>query len=243
MRIYSVNVITDRDLKISRRVKNSWRRRIVEPELLDALHPSHPEAREARSELDLMNLLMGNHYWISHLVRKWHRPGWRLLELGAGSGALGRKLSHGFWPASELIGMDVTSKPREWPDGATWVMGNILQDAMPEAEIVVANLLFHQFNHEELKEIGRRLPERCRLLISVDPSRRFHTLWLGRAVAFLARLNRVTIHDMILSVHAGFRGGELPDGLRLRGWNAKTRSTLRGGYRMQAERRFLEQKP
>lgn len=243
MRILLVNAITEKELKISRRVETSWRQRVVEPELLDALPPSHPEARESRSELDLMNLLMGNHYWISHVVRKLHRPGWRLLELGAGSGALGQKLSKGFWPVDALIGMDVTSKPSRWPDGAAWVKGNVLQDPLPEAEIVVANLLFHQFDREELKEVGRRLPERCRVLISVDPSRTFHTLLLGRAVAFLARLNRVTIHDMILSVHAGFRGEELPDGLRLRGWSATTWTTFRGGYRMKAERRFLEQKP
>lgn len=243
MRIFLVNAITGKDLKISQRVETSWRQRIVEPELLDALPPSHPEARESRSELDLMNLLMGNHYWISRLVRKLYRPGWRLLELGAGSGALGQKLSRGFWPVSGLIGMDVMSKPSRWPDGAAWVKGNVLQDPLPEAEIVVANLLFHQFDREELKEAGRRLPEKCCVLISVDPSRKPHTLWLGRAVAFMARLNRVTIHDMILSVHAGFRGEELPESLRLRGWNTSAWTTLRGGYRMKAERRFLEQKP
>ncbi len=231
-----VNALSPTSLKVSRSLAKTWTRRRVEPEVLDAIPPDHPEAKESRAELDTINLLMSNHHWVAGVLRRLHQPGWRLLEIGAGSGRLGKKLADSGWPATAMIGMDVSGRPAQWPEPASWVKGDILQDAIPDAEVIVANLLLHQFKNEELKELGRRLPAAARVVISVDPLRARRSLWMGRLVAFLTRMNRITVHDMVLSVHAGFRGNELPDALELQGWRTRAWSTFRGGYRMRADR-------
>ena len=66
--------------------------RRVEPELLDTLPADDPAAQRSRRELRLINAIMGNHRWLEREVRRSIRPGWRVLELGAGDGTFGARL-------------------------------------------------------------------------------------------------------------------------------------------------------
>jgi hypothetical protein len=215
----------------------SWKRRRVRPEGLDALPPDDELARKSREELDFVNIVMGNHFWLTRQLRKVYEPGQRVLEIGAGSGALSEKIvKSGVVPAAQLIGMDVTPEPVRWPGGARWVRGNVLTDTLPDAEILISNLLLHQFNDQQLAAFARRLPPSCVCLLAVEPLRTRMSLMMGHVMTWVCAMNELTVHDMVLSVHAGFRGTELPDALNLPGWKAEVRETNRGGYRMMMTR-------
>jgi hypothetical protein len=218
----------------------AWKHRRVRPEALDALPASDELAAQSRDELDLVNVLMGNHHWVKRQLRRVYEPGtgMRVLEIGAGSGALSEKIVRaGIVPAAQLIGTDVTPQPARWPEGARWVRGDVLKDPMPEAEIVVSNLLLHQFDDRKLAALARRLPSSCLCLIAVEPLRTRMSLALGHLMTSVLGMNELTRHDMVLSVQAGFRHNELPDALNLLGWEAQVSETHRGGYRVVMTRR------
>jgi hypothetical protein len=213
--------------------ERSWKKRRVLPEALDALPANDPRARQSRHELDLFNFLMGNHAWIRRQVAHLHRPHDRLLEVGAGSGVLAAKLvRHGTWPEDEIIGMDVTPRPASWPARSSWTKADALHHSLPDAEVVVANLLLHQFTESQLRLFARALPPSCTTLVAVEPLRSKAVLLLGRTIAWITRASAVTVHDMVLSLHAGFRNDELAQALNLEGWTARASHTLRGAYRL-----------
>jgi hypothetical protein len=106
-----------------------------------------------------------------------------------------------------------------------------LHHSLPDAEVVVVNLLLHQFTGPQLRLFAQALPPSCTCLIAVEPLRSKAVLLLGRTIAWVTRASAVTVHDMILSLHAGFRDDELFDALNLKGWTAQASHTMRGAYR------------
>ncbi|TLD69684.1 hypothetical protein FEM03_17160 [Phragmitibacter flavus] len=215
----------------------SWKHREVRPEALDSIKHDDPLAVSARNELNIVNFLMGNHRWIVRQLHRHLRPGWRVLELGAGSGLLGNKIIKklGLNPRC-LIGNDVIPRPKTWPEEALWQTGSVLDGSLPEAEIIVANLLLHQFDDQELATFTDSLPPTCRLILAVDPLRSRMALWEGKIMVAITRMNPLTKVDMETSVHNGFRNNELPDALPLHGWTSQVSTTWRGGYRVKIHR-------
>jgi hypothetical protein len=215
----------------------SWGHREVRPEALDSLPAADPTAQRVRSEIELFSTLMGNHRWLLRRLRSVYEPGWRVLELGAGNGALGeRMVASGIWPAEDIIGMDVSPRPAFWPSEARWMRGDIMTEPLPDAEVIVTSLLLHQFTREQLRHLGARIPSCCQMIFAAEPSRYRLPLWFGHLFAWTLQMHAVTIHDMILSVHAGFRKSELADGLALSGWHDQSSSTLLGAYRAELAR-------
>lgn len=212
--------------------------RVILPELLDQLPPDDPDAMRARDEMLQVNHIMGNHRWIERMVR-WHSErGWRITELGAGDGALSmRLLASGCCPALSLHAFDMAPRPPHWPNAAHWTRGDILKQALPETEIVVANLFLHQFTCEELRLMGGQLSSVVRLIVASEPARRWiHTL-TGRLFCELAELNHVQRHDMQASIRAGFRGDELREALALDAtWRTCVSNHPCGAYRFMAWR-------
>jgi hypothetical protein len=74
------------------------------------------------------------------------------------------------------------------------------------------------------------------MIFAVEPSRYRLPLLMGHAVAWTLQMHAVTIHDMILSVHAGFRKNELAEDLALSGWHGQSSSTMLGAYRAELTR-------
>lgn len=232
-----MNTRHEPDLTVPHFSEESWGRRVVLPEALDALEPDDERAVRSRAELDVVNVLMGNHAWLLRRLKEVHEPGMRVLEIGAGSGALAEKLvDRGIWERGNVMGMDVMATPPRWPAGATWVEGDVLDDPLPDAEVVISNLLLHQFTDAQVSEFALRLPPSCRCLLVVEPLRSRMSLWMGHAVTWLGCMQRLTVHDMVLSVHAGFRGEELPQAMNLPHWSSEVRETCRGGYRVVMEK-------
>lgn len=222
-----------RSVLASRTLSTCWQRRVVTPEALDQLSHTHPSAIRARRELGIVNMMMGNYRWLAAQLRA--MPPGRILELGAGDGRLGEYLvRRKVCAASRLTGLDVFPKPELWPFGASWREQDMLKEELPEAEIVVANLILHQFEKEQLQDLGRRLSGGCQFLLAVDPHRSRLSLFLGRLLSWVTHMHPLTVHDMILSVHAGFRHHELPDAFGP-GWASSVKTTLRGGYRVRMQ--------
>lgn len=200
-------------------------KRVVEPELLDALEADDPRAVRSRRDLRLINGLMGNERWI---LSQCLEGG--VVELGAGEGALTRKLAG----RHQVTGLDL----QEGPAGLDlpWVAGDLFE-TLPSVggDTVVANLILHHFQDADLARLGQLLRGRRRLVV-VEPWRSRLSLLEGGLLWPL--VNGVTRHDMMASIRAGFRKGELPRLLKLGDdWQWREEVSLLGGIRVLAWRR------
>lgn len=200
-------------------------KRQVVPEILDSLAGDDPGALRSRRDLRLINFLMGNERWIL----KQNYSG-EVIELGAGEGQLTRKIA----ARGQVVGLDF----QERPDGldVPWLAGDLFQ-ILPEVEgeTIVANLVLHHFRDNQLAQLGKLIRER-RSLIAVEPWR--SRISLAEGYALWPLINHITKHDMMVSIRAGFRNGELRKLLDLGDeWEWKEEVSLLGGLRVLAWRR------
>jgi len=211
--------------------------RTLEPELLDSLPPDHPDARHSRRDLRLTNAVLGNHRWLARTVPRLMRPNEAALELGAGTGELGRRLHQDGLHAD---GLDFCPRPATWPASATWHQGDLNTfSGYGDYPVLIGNLIFHHFSDSDLTVLGAKLRSRSRVIIACEPLRRRVSQTLYRTFAPLFGVNHVTLHDANVSIAAGFRGDDLPRllGLATDTWSVTCTSTLLGLYRMVAIRR------
>lgn len=208
--------------------------RIVAPEILETLADDHPDAVQGRADLLKVNWIMGNHAWMLRTLKRERKPGEHVCELGAGDGALSRKLlRHGICTAPELHAVDLAVQPENWPASAVWHRGDLFAMKLPDCKILIANLFLHHFTPEQLALLGSRLSPKTRLIVAAEPARyRMHQL-SGKLFSALTRLNPVTRHDMQVSIRAGFRGDELPRSLGLGSdWRWQASCTIFGASRV-----------
>lgn len=215
------------------------KKRVVDPELLDSLPDQHPDATASRDELLIVNHLMRNHAWVLRRLREQLEPGWRILELGAGDGALGARIVEaGLCEPECLTGMDLAPRPEGWPKKSEWIQGHLLNEPWPACEVVVANLILHQFQDDQLRQIGSRIPATTRVILSCDPIRSWCFAILGALFCKVGEFHAVTRYDMQVSIRAGFRGDELPHllGLDPKQWRIDVSRNLLGAYHLLAWR-------
>jgi len=212
--------------------------RDIQPELLDLLPQNDPRAVRAREEMLIVNGAMRNHHWIERMVRRHGQKGWNMTELGAGDGALSlRLLNSGLCREEEMQAVDLVSRPFNWPVAAGWFTGDVIAAALPHSEVVIANLFLHHFTNQELHSIGSKISPTTRLIVAAEPARLWRNRFLGRLLCEVAELNDVQIHDMQLSIRAGFRGKELGLALGLGDeWQMHVQMHPLGAYRFMAER-------
>jgi hypothetical protein len=211
--------------------------RILEPELLDSLTPEDPDARHSRRDLRLTNRIMGNDRWLTGTLRPLLKKGEVALELGAGTGELGRRLAANGVAAD---GIDLWPRPPHWPEARAWHVADLRSfPGYASYPVVFGNLIFHHLNGSELAELGAVLRRHARAIVACEPVRRRASQTLFAAIAPLLGANRVTLHDGRISIAAGFVGDELPRALGLPSaeWDCRCTSTLLGAYRMVAVRR------
>lgn len=211
--------------------------RQLQPELLDTLPPEHPDAVHSRRDLRLINALMGNHRWMARTLAGVLRGGERILEIGAGTGELGRRLAAAGRSAD---GLDLTPCPADWLPGRTWHRANLLTfDGYDRYDAVIGNLIFHHFSTEELAALGRSLRDSSvRIIVACEPTRSAFSQRLFARTAPWFRANPVTLHDAHVSIAAGFLADELPAllGLTQPVWVWRCHCTMLGSYRMVARR-------
>jgi hypothetical protein len=198
-------------------------KRIVQPEILDALSPLDPRAVSSRQDLRRINHLMQNHRSMAHALEKYSKgfAPKRIVELGAGDGkfllSVAQKISP-IWPNAEVALLDlqknVSSETLAGLGALGWHAGSLVADvfdwpANPEtAEIVIANLFLHHFEDARLAELLRLISERATLFIAIEP-RRAAWPWFCSRLLWAIGCNDVTRHDAGVSVRAGFSGTEL----------------------------------
>ncbi len=216
--------------------------RVLVPELLDSLPADHPDAIASRRDLRFLNAVMGNFRWLEKQLASCGGGGALIVEIGAGDGGLARRVcARHPEMAAHYHALDLAPQPAEWPAGATWHEADVWSDAgaalLSRAGIVVANLVLHHFDGTALRQLGSLL-KNCQTVLSCEPSRRERHVWQGRLL--FPFLNKVTRHDMVVSIRAGFRGHELADALGPPFANQEmpASESLLGAYRVLLRRNF-----
>ena len=85
---------------------------------------------------------------------------------------------------------------------------DVFEWSPPMGEVVVANLFLHHFENDRLVELFRRISQRARLFVALEPRRARWPLFCSLLLGAIG-CNAVTRHDAVISVRAGFRGSEL----------------------------------
>jgi hypothetical protein len=210
--------------------------RVVIPELLDHLPANDPEALRSRRDLRRINFLMGNERWVCRAVRRFPEAAAKgIVEIGAGDGVLSNRLAERF-PMAKVSAYDLAPAP-PLKSGIEWHQGDVFESpAPPPGGILVANLFLHHFEGAELAALGRWFRD-FDVLVFNEPDRSRLPHVLGGLMH--PWINRVTRHDMHVSIDAGFAAGEISNALNLdpRVWQIRESSTWRGARRMVAWRR------
>ncbi len=203
-------------------------RRVVEPELLDELPPSDPQAIRSRGDLRRLNFLMGHAGFLTRALRRrldektFPSRALRLVELGAGDGTLLLRLARG-WSAlgvtAEVTLLDrqnlVSAETRRAFAALHWSVECVASDVFawleqpaPRVDVMLANLFLHHFSDEQLAMLFRLAAARTNVFLACEPRRALLALAAARALALLG-CHAVTRHDAVVSVRAGFAGNEL----------------------------------
>lgn len=180
--------------------------RLVEPEWLDELAPDDPQARLSRRDLARLDHLLGaSDFVVSQVAGRLRAPR-TIVELGAGSGGLCRRLA-GRVARVKVFGCDLVKRPTGLPESIGWLRGHLME-TLPtvEAEAVVGALILHHFQDADLRRLGGYF-QKAKLLVFFEPLRSRLPLSLCRLLFPL--VSPVTRHDMPASIRAGFREGEL----------------------------------
>ena len=210
--------------------------RVLVPELLDSLSADHPDAIASRRDLRVLNAIMGNYRWMEKQLAAHAGGDETVVEIGAGDGELARRVCTRMPDmAARYHALDLAPQPSAWPAGAAWHQADVWSNAgaalLRRAGIVVANLVLHHFDDALLRRLGSLLTN-CQAIFACEPCRREVHVWQGRLL--FPFLNKVTRHDMVVSIRAGFRAHELAAALGpgFAGQEIPASETLLGAYRV-----------
>ena len=179
--------------------------RLVAPEILDELDPADKRAVRSRRDLRLVNWFMRGESWIVRELKKMEGVR-RVVDLGAGDGSLGAAIIEEL-PDLEVTCVDLVPRPKNLDHRITWWSGDVFDyERYDETTVVVANLFLHHLVSSELQELGAKI-HGVRGVLAAEPYRAGVSLMMSRCL--LPFVNDVTRHDMMVSIRAGFRQGEL----------------------------------
>lgn len=195
-------------------------KRQLEPELLDVLPPEDPQAIHSRRDLRRINHAMFQVQIMRRLFRQ-HlaRPPHRIIELGAGDGYFMLRLARGLqWRDVEFILVDrqniVDAKTAHELRQRRWDLQIFAEDVSEflergiVADLITVNLFLHHFSESRLSDLFARASALAPVLVACEPRRNRFALAASGCVTLIG-CNRVTRHDAVTSVRAGFCGREL----------------------------------
>lgn len=198
--------------------------RRVKPEILDELPASDPRARRSRADLRRINRIMAAVTWLKRgLAMAATRRPRTVVELGAGDGTLALRLARSLgnsWLGTHLTLLDlepiVAEKTADAIRACGWTLEVVAADALdwlsrarPErVGVVFANLFVHHFDGERLARLLGGVAAQADAFVCCEPRRSRFAL-AGSRLLGLIGCNDVTRHDAVVSVHAGFRDGEI----------------------------------
>ena len=207
--------------------------RDLKSELLDELDPEDPDAKRSRRDLRRINLFMGNMRWIREEILKvliQTNTKLNVIEIGSGDGQFLESLKN--IKGLNLKGVDLQPKPKSVSSEIEWIQKDVLKISnLPQNNsdptAVICNLILHHFNDDQLSKLGKLISKSNHIIIN-EPSRRLIPLLMGYLAFPL--LGKVTRHDMIISIRAGFRDRELVKFFPSKNC-LMTKETLRGSIR------------
>jgi hypothetical protein len=203
-------------------------KRIVQPELLDALPPDDPRAIHSRRDLRRINAWMHNHSIMAAALKNnldGHAPK-QITELGAGDGnfllLVAQKIKVGQASGLStspdvnvtLLDLQKNVSPETLAAFASvgWraeaLVADVFDWPQTSEEIVVANLFLHHFGEAQLTGLFCTIARRARLFVTIEPRRAPLPIFFSRLLWAIG-CNDVTRHDATVSVRAGFSDEEL----------------------------------
>jgi len=196
--------------------------RQLEPEWLDELPASAPEAVHSRSDLRRLNGLMGSVRLLAATARELELPPPRtMLELACGDGLLLRQLlERTAWRPERLILLDrqpVVTKETlgqlsRFSSQVEVVTADVFDwlwaEATPSVDLITTNLFLHHFEDERLRVLLKLIAAKAAAFIACEPERSDFALFNTKLIGLIG-CNHVTKHDAAISVKAGFRAAEL----------------------------------
>jgi len=194
--------------------------RRVEPEWLDTLAPEDARAARSRRDLARVNALMGNAGIVAGALRDLAPGALRLAELGAGDGRFtARWIARLEGRTGRVVLVDrapcVDAQARRAIESRGWEVQVARADvfewltmADPGFDAICANLFLHHFDDASLARLLAGVSQRTRRFVACEPRRSAFALAGSRLLGLLG-CNDVTRHDAVLSVRAGFSGGEI----------------------------------
>jgi hypothetical protein len=196
---------------------------MVQPELLDTLPPGDPRAVRSRRDLRRVNTWMGHHAIMARALEN-SCGGFiphKITELGAGDGSfllsVAQKISPRWLKLNVTLldlqnnvstGMLATFAGIGWR--AETLVTDVFNWRQTDSEIVIANLFLHHFEGTRLAELLRLVARRARMFVAIEPRRAAWPLFCSRLLWAIG-CGKVTRHDAVISVRAGFSGNELSD--------------------------------
>lgn len=204
--------------------------RTVGAEVLDQLAPADPAARRSRRDLARVHRAMATRSTVRRGWQAlWAPPGatgpLRILELGAGDGTLllgvARTLAPA-WPPVQLTLLDrcdivepatLAAYARlgwrvdtQAVDVLDWAAASC--PAVPRWDLITTTLFLHHFEGAQLASLLTAVAARANRFFACEPRRSWLALSGSHLIGAIGA-NAVTRADAVLSVHAGFRGGEI----------------------------------
>jgi hypothetical protein len=198
---------------VARQVLREW---------LDELPADDPSAVRSRSDLVRVNAWMLQPVIMARVLRS-NSPvaPHTILDLGGGDGKFMLRVASLLgWRNVTLILLDRQSlATRDTLDSFAalgWNVRTVTADLfealereqMPSLDIITANLFLHHLTQKQLSELFARTASLSPLFVACEPRRGAWAL-LGSRLLWMIGCNKVTRHDAVISVQAGFRENEL----------------------------------
>ena len=199
--------------------------RQVQREWLDELPADDPRAVRSRRDLVRVNTWMMQPGIMARalLMHCGATPPRAILDLGSGDGRFMLRVAALLaprWSNVTVTMLDqqdiVDSATRRAFDALGWSSKTITGDLfdalgdgrIPEMDVITANLFLHHFTELQLTPLFVKLEPLASLFVACEPRRGGLPL-LASHLLWAIGCNDVTRHDAIVSVEAGFNGGEL----------------------------------
>jgi len=198
-------------------------KRVLQPELLDELPASDPDACRSREDLRRVNSWMGNAGALARAAGSVSGAIRRIVEIGAGDGTLllnvaarlrvrFEKMETVLVDRQELATEATLQGFRQLGWNASVVVTDLFDwlgsGGLRPGDLVVANLFLHHFDETRLRVLFELLSTNAHSVIACEPRRSGFCL-ASTGLLRLIGCNHVTRHDAAVSVAAGFRGDEL----------------------------------
>jgi Methyltransferase domain len=202
-----------------------FKRTCLGPDLLDQLPAEDPRAIRSRRDIKRINAVMLQRAVMARaIVRHLNDVKPRsLLDLGTGDGtfllSVVRRLSPR-WSGVHAVLLDrvniVSDATREAFNSLGWSIEVVAEDVFSYLQrrrhslddVVTANLFIHHFPDEHLKRLLHLVAQSCNAFVACEPRRCLRGV-IGTRMLWAIGCSRLSIHDSIIGVRAGFVDREI----------------------------------